>query len=269
MSDNRALRRCVLNYRDMTWKGAKGAADRDALLLLPVGSLEQHGPHLPLSTDSLEVSRWCGMVADRRPAVVLPCVEYTVHSRPKFGGAGGDFPGSVGIPGSVLCDLVMAVLRDLFRQGFRQVAVLNGHWENTTYLTDAIGAAVTEWNSSKVLLINWWELVAEVDMVRLMSDIPGGFRGWEAEHAGTIETSLVQYFEPGLVRTDLMGFAGGAERRPGYDIFPTPGDVVPKSGVMGSAVHATEGLGHAVALHVVELIIDVLEAEFPQRPANH
>ena len=109
-------------------------------ILLPVGAVEQHGPHLPLGTDGYIPYEIAKRVATGRRLIVAPPMFYGAYSRPRTGG-GRHFPGSVGLPGHTLEATVSALVSDWLRQGFRKVAVLNGHFENAWTLLEAVDLA--------------------------------------------------------------------------------------------------------------------------------
>ena len=110
-------------------------------LVLPVGAIEQHGPHLPLGTDGFIPYELAKRVATGRRVIVAPPMFYGAYSRPRTGG-GRHFPGSVGLPGRALEAAVSSAVGDLLRQGFRSVAVLNGHFENSWTLLEAVEQAI-------------------------------------------------------------------------------------------------------------------------------
>src|SRR2546423_1537850 len=88
----------------------------------------------------------------------------------RAGQAGGDrpFPGSVGLPGRALEAAVSSAVGDLLRQGFRSVAVLNGHFENSWTLLEAVEQAIEPYREThRALLIHWWDQVGTDDVQRI------------------------------------------------------------------------------------------------------
>ena len=92
------------------------------------------------------------------------------------------------------------------------------------------------------------------------------FPGWEAEHAGVAETSLMEELRPDLARSALKG-KGGTPLPVAYDIFPTPDDVIPLDGVPWRSDPASPEIGRYLAGVLVDRICDILGHEFPQHPA--
>jgi creatinine amidohydrolase len=224
--------------------------------VLPVGSIEQHGPHLPLGTDGFIPFNLAKRVAATRRMIVAPPLFYGAYSRPRTGG-GRQFPGSVGLPGRTLERVVTGVTEDWMRQGFRKVAVLNGHWENAWTLLEALEQAVEPYREThKALLVHWWDQVGDADVRMIFGD---AFPGWETEHASITETSMMENLAPELVRTDLKA-DGGAKRLVTYDIFPAPDDILWPNGVGYSAVPASAELGG----RLVDLLVDRIGAIFDE-----
>jgi creatinine amidohydrolase len=245
---------------EMTWRDARDAIGRNAMLIIPAGSIEQHGHHLPLSTDSVTAFELANRVAKQRDAVVAPVLSYTTHSRPSGGGGGEGFPGSIGIPARVMIQLVEAILLDVLRQGYRRIVVLNGHFENIVPVTDALSTVMRSSPNARAILISWTDVVSADDLKVLGFPTPGGFQDWAVEHAATTETSFMKHFRPGLVRNTGSN-EGGVSRRATYEVFPLPPALIPPTGMMGDARHANADFGERLATLAVERIIGVLDRE--------
>ena len=248
-----------MNLETLTYPEVKTLIEEYVPLVLPVGAIEQHGPHLPLGTDGIIPYEIAKRVAEGRRLVVAPPMFYGAYSRPRTGG-GRHFPGSVGLPGRILESTVATLLADWFRQGFRRVVVLNGHFENAWTLLEAVESAMVDYGhgTHRALLIHWWDQVRPDDIRRIFGD---GFPGWEAEHASITETSLLEFLRPELVRTELKA-AGGAKRVTTYDIFPPPDDILWPNGVGNTALPASAAIGKQLVDVVVERIGRILDVEF-------
>jgi creatinine amidohydrolase len=92
----------------MTWEEYRDAIG-ETFVILPVGSLEQHGPHLPLNTDVIIPWGMAVMVAEALGALVLPAIAYGYKSHPASGG-GPSFPGTTSLDGATLTSLVRDIL---------------------------------------------------------------------------------------------------------------------------------------------------------------
>jgi creatinine amidohydrolase len=248
-----------VNLETLTYPEVATLIEENVPLLLPVGAIEQHGPHLPLGTDGIIPYELATRVAGTRRLVVAPPMFYGAYSRPRSGG-GRHFPGSVGLSGQVLEQTVSTLLADWFRQGFRHVMVLNGHMENSWTLLEAIEQAIAPFSDSgrRALLVHWWDQVRPADLKQIFGD---GFPGWDAEHASITETSILEFLRPDLVRVELKA-AGGARRTTTYDIFPPPPDILWPNGIGNSALPASAAVGKQLIELLVDRIGAIIDKEF-------
>jgi len=165
---------------------AGGEFERAAALpfaLLPVGSVEYHGPHAPFGTDTTLAAGFAERLAARRPCLLFPPIAYTFVPRltRRFG------PAVSVAPGPFLAYLG-EVLRGVAAFGPRRVLVLNGHSENQHALRLAAEALADEDPEASVLIVNWWKLAAPP-----ADDAPPGWGardGGGHGHGGPLEISV-------------------------------------------------------------------------------
>ncbi|MCB9896651.1 MAG: creatininase family protein [Planctomycetes bacterium] len=175
----------------LPWPQVAALVEQGAAAILPVGSTEAHGPHLPLDTDvsialGMSIRAMGRLTAAGRPCVVLPPVVYSVTD---FAGA---FAGSLGVRKETATALLTDVLTGAVRTGFRPVAVANAHLEPAHLETiRAAIAAVKEATGVDVLF-------PDVTRRRLAERLTDEFRSG-ACHAGRYETSLVMADDPRFV----------------------------------------------------------------------
>src|SRR5215475_10519146 len=102
-------------YEDFTWPEIREAVAENRVAVIPVGTVEQHGPHLPLSTDVLTSSGMSQMAVERDPsrAVLLPPVYYSFNEHHM------DFPGTIAVAGETIIRYVTDIGKSLARHGFR------------------------------------------------------------------------------------------------------------------------------------------------------
>jgi creatinine amidohydrolase len=245
---------------NLTWPEFSARASTH-VVVIPAGSVEQHGPHLPLGVDAFIPYHLAGRLADRLPVLVAPPVWYAGPSDPVSGG-GQRFPGTLALRGVTLIELTCDLIREFFRQGTSKIAFLNGHFENTAFLAEAARSVLPPDDATgrKIVVVNWWEHVPDETLTRLF---PEGFPGWEAEHASLTETSLMQAFLPHLVRAAQIS-SEEVHRTvvPRHKVFPEPAGLVPSSGVLYSARNASAERGTALADVVLDAIERILRAEF-------
>lgn len=219
----------------------RGLAADDAIVLLPVASTEQHGPHLPTGVDDFLCSEICRRVAAELapdlPVVVAPTVWFGLadHHLP----FGGTF--TVGLA------TYYAVLRDLCRSilgaGFRRVVIVNGHGGNMQALAAFMGELNRELQAKIATTTYFME--GQAEQARVLEDQKG------VMHACEAETSMMMAIHSGLVNWDRLQDAHG----PGIDLtvslipslktFRTFAERTP-SGVAGDARKASASKGEAL-----------------------
>jgi mycofactocin system creatininase family protein len=158
-----------------TWPQVEASAAR-TLLAVPLGSLEQHGPHLPLDTDTrIAAAAAAGLAARRADVTVAPALPY---------GASGEhagFPGTLLVGHAVLADVLVELVRSA-RGAFAGVVFVSAHGGNAEVLATARRRSVDEG-----------------DAVCAWQAAPAGGDA----HAGRTETSLLLAIDPSVVRLDL------------------------------------------------------------------
>jgi creatinine amidohydrolase len=238
----------------------KRLKDPNVIVLLPVGALEQHGPHLPLGTDALLATAMAHSVAGQIGGIVAPPINYGYKSQPKCGG-GQHFPGTTSLDGGTLAGLTCDIIAELARHGVRNVAVVSGHYENQWFLTEGIDLArrrIGPASPLRVMRLEYWDFLTEATLAQIF---PEGFPGFALEHAAVIETSMMLHYFPDLVHLDLLPQEPPADFPP-YDMYPPCTHWVPSSGALSSAKGASAEKGLRMINEVGTRIAAALRKEF-------
>jgi creatinine amidohydrolase len=253
----------------MTWTEYGSLVREGATpVLLPVGALEQHGPHLPMNCDTLIPLAVCEGVARRVGGLVAPPLEYGYKSQPRSGG-GNHFPGTTSLDGQTLVMMTRDIIREFARHGVRKLAVVVGHTENLMFTTEACDLALRDLRAHgicdmKILHMGYWEFSSE-DTLRKV--FPDGFPSWNLEHAGVMETSIMLHLHPQLVRFDRVPLHPPASF-PSYDVYPVEPQRIPSSGALSSGRTASAEKGRYMLDEYVHTISAALTREFgPPPPA--
>jgi len=226
-----------------TWPQVE-ATGRRSVLAIPLGSLEQHGPHLPLDTDS----RIAGAVAD---GLARRCSGVGVAVAPvlSYGASGehADFPGTLVVGHEVLADLLVELVRSA-RGSFAGVVFVNAHGGNGEALALARERSAAEGDDVLV-----WRALTPA--------------GGDA-HAGRTETSLLLAIDPGAVRLDL---AEPGCTEPIAELLPRlrAEGVRPVSsnGVLGDPTGASVEEGHALLNDLVHDLVGAVSAHWSMSPS--
>lgn len=237
--------------------------DEDAIVLLPAGAVEQHGYHLPLGTDWLMGTYMARRAAENVGGVVAAPISYGYRSQVRTGG-GAHRCGTTNLDGATIIALVKDVLKEFARHGARKLAVIDAHFENRFYLDEACHLAVRELEYSgirdvKILKMLYAERLKPETLAKVYEGTE--FPGLDLEHGGIMETAMMMYCYPDLVRMDRIVNEGTASFPP-YDLFPGNPDWVPASGALSPGVTATVEIGKLLVEECVDLVTESLEAEF-------
>lgn len=174
---------------ELTWPEVEAFLSSHDVAMVPVGSCEQHGPHLPLDTDAYDVF-WLSLKAAEKAdcALVAPPIYYGVSTHHM------DFPGTVTLSARTLEWLAYEVAVSLIQHGFRKIVFENGHGGNMNALESAAQRIKMDTNAFVV-----------VDSVGLMPDfIEEHIKTAYDAHAGEFETSTSLANREELVRTDKI-----------------------------------------------------------------
>jgi creatinine amidohydrolase len=248
---------------DLTWQEFAACVAAGSLtVILPVGATEQHGPHLPLSTDVVLPVAVAEGVARAIGGLVAPAIPYGYKSQPKSGG-GNHFPGTLSLDGATLVAVVRDVVNELARHGVRRIVLLDGHMENQWFLTEAADLAQRDQRREgvrdlRIVKLGYWSFI---DPATLAALFEGGPFTWELEHAAVMETSVMLHLRPDLVRTDRVPDNPPAAF-PHYDIYPFDNRPIPPDGALSSPARAAAAKGARVLDQVVPAIAAALAEAF-------
>jgi len=248
----------MIALENMTTEDIKNTIKEEKLLIFTVGSLEQHGPHLPLATDSIIPYEISKKVAKEVNAVVAPPTTYGYKSKPRSGG-GENFSGTISMQGKTLICLVKDLINSFLKDGFKKILVLNWHLENVDFVYEGVDLALADGQEGKVVIIDNPNSLVEDKVLDEVFD--GNFPGWAREHAAIFETSLMMALKPDLVKNEKV-IDDESENYLPYDVLPVPDDAVPASGVFWHATQASPEKGNAITESLVKALINLIEKEF-------
>jgi len=236
----------MAHWEDLRMPAFAEWVGRHPTIILPVGSLEEHGPHLPLGTDTFHAMEVARRVAELRPVLLAPPVFYGLCRSTR------EHPGTVSIRGDTLRALVTELGREFYRNGLRKVLILSGHAGGThmAALVEAGEQLLADFLDIHVAICNILDLLREVltarpELVKTKGD----------SHAGEVETALMLAAYPHLVE-------GSAPAE--WPTFPKYVLVRDKrrhwpGGVWGDPSAATAAQGEAILQAEAERLAGVLD----------
>jgi creatinine amidohydrolase len=242
-------------WKELTAEDLRGLAADEAIVVLPVASMEQHGPHLPVGVDTIQCEAVCRRAAEiaaatkpssdpsvieapNRPVVVAPTLWCGMAEHHMS--FGGTFTFDIPTYRTVL----LSLLTSIERAGFRRVAVVNGHGGNISALNAFLPDLQRE---TQLRLYATTYFMLAVDEIRPFLDRQNGVR-----HACEVETSMMLALTPELVKTDRLAEAHGpmfddtrSVLAPEWQSFRTI-ESMSASGVIGDARTATAEKGEKI-----------------------
>ncbi len=219
----------------MSWKDVQQSLRKSKVILVPTGSIEQHGPHLPLNTDVVAPYEVSLLVARKLGALVAPPIRPGVseHHLP--------FPGTITLTARTFMEIVKDYARSLNSHGFDPLVFINGHGGNSGALSIATAELRKELSPCKVISFSWWEFIPK-ELGHAM-DFEEGF------HANRQETSWMLHLRPKNVKMheakkELPRASRTMQLSESFYVssFRTFKDVT-KSGVLGNPTKADAGEG--------------------------
>jgi len=247
-------------YSDLTWPEIKEAIAAQKVVILPVGTVEDHGHHLPLDTDNFLVTAVCEATGRRAPddCLIMPTVHYGFNEHHI------DFPGTIAIDVNHMLDYCLDITKSVAYHGFKKILVVSGHGSNTA-LCDLI---------ARQTVIKTNALCASLMYKVLGHAVEAEVIETPASHACEWETSLYLHLGGDRVQMDKAV----REFHPIKSEFMYRGNrtVAPvslmewwstftQSGVVGDPTLATAEKGEKVFEAIVDGMVRLVQ-EFRERP---
>jgi creatinine amidohydrolase len=226
-------------YGERKWPEMPGQTDK--VVVLPLGSMEQHGHHLPLLTDTMnlqEVVRRAEIeLGDEALFLPVLWVGLSEHHR--------GFPGTVSVPQETYVRLLVDLMECLIGNGFRRIVLLNGHGGNSTPGQAALYDVRMRHRKERDLWLvfaTWFSLAAPE-----IAAIPELVQK-RVSHASELETSMVLRLRPEWVDLDAARGTGDSpgSGRPSRVSAPRPFDQSTQTGALGHPERATPGKGESI-----------------------
>ncbi|WP_435066807.1 creatininase family protein [Haloplanus sp. C73] len=236
---------------DETWPELGDYFENESLAIVPLGSTEQHGPHLPLATDHLIAEAFAREAAERTGYLCTPTVNVGVSPHHR------QFNGTMWVDAPVFRDYVESLTRNLAYHGIDRVIYVNAHGGNVEHLRE-VGRRLRD--DEVLYAIEWMWNDSIPELVDDLFEQNG-------PHGGPKETALIQHLHPHLVRDDKLAAArdGGVPdveaagtvkhgARTFYDAADNTGN-----GVLGDQTDATAEKGARMFEEAVEQLCQLCD----------
>ena len=172
----------------MTMKDFEEEVKKTRTVIIPFGSVEEHGEHLPLGTDTIQAYEIASRVGKKIPVFVCPPVYYGLCR------SSGKHPGTISIKGSTLRSLVIDIVESLYSQGLRTFLLFSGHAGGThlAMILDAAEELLEKFSDISIGVISYLDIADEA--------WKGELECQKDSHAGESETSLMMVLRSGWIK---------------------------------------------------------------------
>jgi creatinine amidohydrolase len=246
-----------MRWEDLSWVDFE-SVDRSTPVVINIAAIEQHGPHLPVSTDALiggffidELNRALGKQVLTLPQVKVCCSAHHM-----------DFPGTLSVRHETLMAYVCDMLECVVTHGFRNIVIVNSHGGNRAVgqvILEKFGAAHRD---CRIVFLTWWHMAApELAKIR-----ESGFAG--VGHACEFETAILMHGVPDCVRKELITGLNYVPTYPWADsdmltsgrasLYRPISEMSGGSGVLGDASLATPEKGKAITDAVITQLSEIV-----------
>ena len=241
-------------YNRLTWEEMNQAIAMHKVVILPTGSTEQHGPHLPLDTDVFLAEAVCLEAARRAPerVLVLPPISYGLNLHHI------DFPGTIHIEPEIYIAFCTQITKSVAYHGFQKILLVNGHGSNTS-LNDLVARKTVLGTPALCAAVNYFALA--LDAFSAAGGAPF------IAHADEFETSLYLHLAPDRVRIDkavtgqdIMGRYVSSDSTANYPVrFSDIWGRWTSTGVHGDPTQATAEKGQVIFEAAVTNLIALVD----------
>ncbi|OGS44202.1 MAG: hypothetical protein A3K76_06170 [Euryarchaeota archaeon RBG_13_57_23] len=220
------------------------------LVIIPFGSMEEHGSHLPLGTDAFQAEEIARRVGAEFDAILCPPIRYGECRSTR------NYPGTLTLTFETVQAMAFELVSELARNGIRRIMILTGHAGSGHMAALRLGAlrAVEKNREVKVMVLSDYDIAY---------DLRGKEFPVEDGHGGEIETSRILNIRPSLVRKTRPK---GTTRPPEYMVLPDPERHMP-TGIYGDAAYGSARKGRTIDDYVVKKLCELVERNFGIRRA--
>ena len=168
-----------MRLANITWPKAQEYFKENDTVILTVGSIECHGRHMPLGTDTLIPDRLLELIEEKSNVLIAPTIPYGACE------SLSPYPGTINLGSELLYQLLYKIMESLYEHGARKFLILNGHGGNIKTI-ERVGLEF-EKKGALVAMLNWWLMVWDMNPE------------WKGGHGGAEETAGIMGVDPDLI----------------------------------------------------------------------
>ncbi len=230
-------------WQELTFKDFEEIVDERTIAILPVGSLEEHGPHLPLGSDTYQAVYVAEEISKRLNAIMLPPINYGFTEL-------DDFKGTISIGFDSVYHITKDILQGLLKNGIRNVVIISGHASqiHMAALRKACNE-ILEGNFMRIMLLSDYDIAYEMR---------GKIVPYDDSHAGVIETARMLDIRPDLVKEERKF---ERKEKGSFLVIDNYASIYPE-GTLSDPSGATKEMGKEINKYIVEKLIKIIKENF-------
>lgn len=186
---------------DLTWEEAAALVEKDPVVIVPLGSTEQHGPHLPLKVDIAAADHIARAVGEITGALVAPPLNFG------FSELWHTYPGTISLRADTFKNVLLDVCHSLIRTGFRKIFLINGHNPNLIVMQTAAYELVDRYQDQGISVAAGTYVFMAAEKCNAIGE---NFR--DGTHANEMETSIMMHLFRDEIRTERIAELGEGYR---------------------------------------------------------
>ena len=228
--------------KEMNREEFAAAMKGSPVVILPIGSMEEHGAHLPLGSDTFEIDFVINRISEKLDCVILPTLNY--------GNCGStyNFPGTISVSFDSLRAFITDILKEVIRHDGRRILVISGHagTDHMAAMRMAAKSIVKDYPDAKIMVMSDYDLVPDYK--------GGNIPSWDG-HAGKAETSRMLNIRPDISK---RGKTATRAKYREFMVLPDPESQFP-TGVSGDPRSASPELGKKIDDYILRRLLGLIE----------
>jgi len=228
--------------KEMNREEFAAAMKGSPVVILPIGSMEEHGAHLPLGSDTFEIDFVINRLSEKLDCMILPTLNY--------GNCGStyNFPGTISVSFDSLRAFITDILKEVIRHDGRRILVISGHagTDHMAAMRMAAKSIVKDYPDAKIMVMSDYDLVPDYK--------GGNIPSWDG-HAGKAETSRMLNIRPDISK---RGKTATRAKYREFVVLPDPESQFP-TGVSGDPRSASAELGKKIDGYILRRLLGLIE----------
>jgi len=246
-----------IKTKKMNWQDIKSAIEKGYnTIVIAVGAIEQHGPHLPTMTDTLIGENLAYNVAKKLgnclqgPTITVGCSSHHLS-----------FPGTISLQKSTLKAIILDYSDSLVKHGFKNIIFIPSHGGNFSTVEESVKEAQTKHSTTNI--IGYTDLMGYIKIINSISKEAGIPPEESGAHAGENETSLVLALAEDLVVKDRYkpGYVGKFGKEETEIIFANGMKALTENGILGDPTRSNKAHGQQYLEKMVDSIVNVVKEQ--------